>query len=474
MSRSLFRTLFVLGLFPGVASAAGEELNYEEVSVPSGGSFASTGFVVATDYGAIRTAFLDMSPLSSQLDSFAHTNLGLWDPVEGVRLAQQDFAYRVDTAVLPNRLRVTALGLNELFQPVYAAELASVELPEVENIRSTAGGLPIIDGRIYSWDGSQISDRAAPAGFSIFDSIAGDWAIRNAGGGDWEVYAYDASEDDWDLQTTLGVSDDVEFGSPAIDAQGNCAFLYRQSNFVTAEVGNRVRFFRREPGGGWTDLGLADFPEGTLGVQGESLYLTGDYLVCNRQGMRYVVYGVGSGGLTQLEVYERGAFGQPVYWVHPRADGQLVRYRSVSQFPFQVFDVFPAADTAEVPASGGTQVLELNHLDTYVDFQFLWLGSVSGTSPGVPYGGLQVDLNPDAYFNYLLQFAGNTNITGQVGLLDSSGQATATVVIPPVGPELVGLELRHAALGFRPDDGSVPAARVQFVTDPIPLVITGP
>ena len=474
MFRSLSCSLWAFGLCSSFASAAGEELTFQEKSIPNFGFIASTGYVISTDYGAVRTAFLDMSPLAFQLESFAHTNLGLWDPVDGVRLAQADFAYRIDTSAAPQRLRVLPYELNGLFQPSYGPELASVALPDVVSIRATAEGRPLIDGRIYRWDGAQLTDRAAPVGFSIFDSIAGDWAVRNAGGGAWEVFAYDAVDDDWDLQTTLGVSDDVEFGSPAIDAQGNCAFLYRQSNFVTAEVGNRVRFFRRETGSTWTDLGQVDFPEGPLGIQGDSLQLTDQHLVCNREGKRYVVYGVGEQGLTQLEVYERKLNEEPIYWVHARANGSLIRYRAVAESAFQAFDVFPAADTAEVPASGGSQTLQLNHLDTYVDFQVLWLGSVSGTSPGVPYGGLQVDLNPDPYFNYLLQFAGSTNIVGQVGLLDSSGQAAATVVVPPVGPELIGLEVRHAALGFRPEDGTPAAARVQFVTDPVPLVITGP
>ena len=95
--------------------------------------------------------------------------------------------------------------------------------------------------------------------------------------------------------------------------------------------------------------------------------------------------------------------------------------------------------------AGGQISFELSVPPDVAGAAYLLLGSMSGTEPGIGTPTVHLDLNPDIYFNQLLGTAGAGLINGAVGVFDASGQATATLTIPPLAAiSLSGMELHHA------------------------------
>lgn len=88
---------------------------------------------------------------------------------------------------------------------------------------------------------------------------------------------------------------------------------------------------------------------------------------------------------------------------------------------------------------------------SYKDYPFLFLGSLSGWSPGIQLGGFQVQLNPDAYTTFLFNNP-NTLIQDSWGTLNSLGGALASFNAggAPVDPGLLGLVFHHAFLVLDP------------------------
>lgn len=96
-------------------------------------------------------------------------------------------------------------------------------------------------------------------------------------------------------------------------------------------------------------------------------------------------------------------------------------------------------------SQGGIQTLLLQAGPSFAGSLYLVLGSMSGTAPGLPYGGSTIPLNPDSYFLYSLGNANNPPLLNTLGVLDASGAATAFVSIPQgFNPTLSGLTLDHA------------------------------
>lgn len=115
------------------------------------------------------------------------------------------------------------------------------------------------------------------------------------------------------------------------------------------------------------------------------------------------------------------------------------------------------ADLDELSASaGGTQTLELRAGTARAGDLYLLAGSLSGTSPGLTFDGLNLPLNPDAYFLFSLQVAGQPPYANSVGFLDATGAATASFTLPPSSAaSLAGLQLHHAYGTLDPATGLV-------------------
>lgn len=77
-------------------------------------------------------------------------------------------------------------------------------------------------------------------------------------------------------------------------------------------------------------------------------------------------------------------------------------------------------------------------------FYFL-LGSVTGTQPGQDLGPVTLPLNFDPYFALTLSMPNSSVLFNQIGILNASGGAKASLVIPPgLPPVLAGFVFHHA------------------------------
>lgn len=100
-------------------------------------------------------------------------------------------------------------------------------------------------------------------------------------------------------------------------------------------------------------------------------------------------------------------------------------------------------------AAGGAQRFVMDAGVPHAGKPFLLLGSSSGRRPGIGLGQLTLPVNLDAYCYFLLENP-NSWIAGSAGLLDASGRASATLVLPPNSAQsLIGLRLDHAFTAFQ-------------------------
>jgi probable HAF family extracellular repeat protein len=96
-------------------------------------------------------------------------------------------------------------------------------------------------------------------------------------------------------------------------------------------------------------------------------------------------------------------------------------------------------------SSGGAQELRLDAGPPFAGVTYLVLGSLSGTAPGLPLGGLVLPLNPDTYLVFSLTNANNPPFEDTFGQLDRDGRAQAAFALPAgTSPGLAGLQLHHA------------------------------
>lgn len=105
-----------------------------------------------------------------------------------------------------------------------------------------------------------------------------------------------------------------------------------------------------------------------------------------------------------------------------------------------------SADTSLISlAIGGSQAFSLHAGPGHGGATYLLLGSASGTSPGVLLGSAPTPLNIDFYFLFTLASVNQAPLESSFGVLDESGQAAASITVPPgLDPSLAGLELHHA------------------------------
>jgi hypothetical protein len=110
-------------------------------------------------------------------------------------------------------------------------------------------------------------------------------------------------------------------------------------------------------------------------------------------------------------------------------------------------------DSVLPAAAGGTvRIDQLGGAAIGNDIHFL-LGSASGTTPGFQVQGVQVPLNIDYLFTYMVQNADAGMLQNTLGIADGFGMAQSQIVVPPglIPPALVGFQLDFASLAVRPD-----------------------
>jgi hypothetical protein len=94
-------------------------------------------------------------------------------------------------------------------------------------------------------------------------------------------------------------------------------------------------------------------------------------------------------------------------------------------------------------AKGGTQQLFIDGGSTRANRLFWIFGSFTGTTPGIRLDGLDFPLNPDIYTDLAIVATNSSNLVNFRGVLDSSGKATARLIVPVVPS---AGNLHHAAL----------------------------
>lgn len=125
-----------------------------------------------------------------------------------------------------------------------------------------------------------------------------------------------------------------------------------------------------------------------------------------------------------------------------------------------------SANTPDVSVGGGgTQVWTLDAGLEHAGGVFLILGSVTGTSPGLPIDDTEIPLVFDVYTLYTMNSPNATPLEGTFGLLGVLGSAVAQFRLPPgSNPNLVGVELHHAFVVLDAAD-----AEVLFASNAIPV-----
>ncbi|MFT5286749.1 MAG: hypothetical protein ACI8TQ_002921 [Planctomycetota bacterium] len=108
-----------------------------------------------------------------------------------------------------------------------------------------------------------------------------------------------------------------------------------------------------------------------------------------------------------------------------------------------------AGDVASISlATGGSQILSLEGGCARAGWFYFMFGSVTGTTPGIDFGGgVVLPLNDDRYFRVTLNNPGAAIFNNFNGFLDGAGQAVATLSLPTgLQPALIGVTLNHAYL----------------------------
>ncbi|MBM3975613.1 MAG: hypothetical protein FJ299_01330 [Planctomycetes bacterium] len=111
--------------------------------------------------------------------------------------------------------------------------------------------------------------------------------------------------------------------------------------------------------------------------------------------------------------------------------------------------------------TGGMHVLPIVAPAELAGHEYLVIGSVSGTRPGLDLGGVHLPLNLDAYTLATLSNPDDGLIRAGRGQLDQLGEALAAFQVPPGLPaNLVGLQVHHCAVVHS-------QGQIEYVTVPL-------
>ena len=171
---------------------------------------------------------------------------------------------------------------------------------------------------------------------------------------------------------------------------------------------------------------------------------------------------INSPGLTFLTTFDDATLD-----ANPRP-GYVYDFACVVHINFNMFAQIDVERPLEADAidvsllTGGTVNFDLQAGPAHAGELYFMLGSLSGTSPGTPFGGQLVPLNVDAYTLDLLAAPG-TIISGQLGFLDAAGEAGASLTVPTgLDPALVGTTANHAYITIDPITTAVTSASNAF------------
>jgi glucose/arabinose dehydrogenase len=208
--------------------------------------------------------------------------------------------------------------------------------------------------------------------------------------------------------------------------------------------------------------------------------MRGDYFFADNSfgGIWKMVHSAGSGVQLQSLTADLDPPGperidRPVDFTADHAGELLVVDLGSAAAPVgQVYKIVPEAPLTPLAASaslaaGAVQPLWLSAGATQGGRVFVILGTISATTPGIPYGGWVLPVTPDAYFWHVLD-PHNGIVVPTQGWLDGTGSASAVVKVPSGLPRgLAGMTLHHA---FAVVAGG-PSPAITFVSNPAGLTL---
>lgn len=95
---------------------------------------------------------------------------------------------------------------------------------------------------------------------------------------------------------------------------------------------------------------------------------------------------------------------------------------------------------------GGTQRMTIDAGSMHAGRIYFVIGSLSGSTPGIPLGSYTVPLVPDVWFSFSVANANTGYLQNTIGVLDSSGRGSATLALPPMAAAMRGATFTHAAV----------------------------
>lgn len=127
--------------------------------------------------------------------------------------------------------------------------------------------------------------------------------------------------------------------------------------------------------------------------------------------------------------------------------------KSAETWEYKGRDSFRGTPSTISVATGGAQAWLLDAGSANRGRLYWVMGSLSGTFPGVTLasgvGSVTMPLNPDYWTQATLALANTPALTNSRGVLDSAGQAQATLNVPAItNPSAIGVALDHAYLVF--------------------------
>jgi len=122
------------------------------------------------------------------------------------------------------------------------------------------------------------------------------------------------------------------------------------------------------------------------------------------------------------------------------------------------------SDTTAISAStGGIANFTLDAGSGYANRNYLIIGGVSGTSPGIPFpNGAVLPINWDIFTGIVIDYLNTILFTNFLGVLDSSGKSTAVFNMPPVSG-IVGLKFYYAFGLAKPLDFASNSVEIEVI-----------
>ena len=279
--------------------------------------------------------------------------------------------------------------------------------------------------------------------------------------------------------SALGSGMNANVNSLASFDDGGGLALYAGGGFTNAGGGAANRVARWD-GASWSALStgmnsgsvlsLIEFDDGA----GACLYAGGGFTtaggvaalrIAKWDGANWSALGSGLNGFANtLEVFDDGKgaalFVGGNYSTAPDSgDSYLAKWGSENAL---------TSDAASISlTTGGQQPLALDSGAAQAGWFYFVFGSVTGTTPGIDFGGgVLLPLNFDIFFNLTLTKPNLAAFGNYRGMLDAAGQAQATFTLPALmDPSLVGVTINHAYLAG--STFGVP----EFASNAVPLTL---